>query len=518
MSITLLRTTSITFVLFALATGLAACTGTLPADLQPAPGAATSAAPAEPVAAEPPAAPPQEGGRPPGWTEASHSNDVAPNYDVVFPADTVNTITITIAPEDWAAMQANLDELFASIRWMREALLEAGPDLSPDERMALMPQILAATAAEVAAGAAPPGAGESFSTESPIWVPATIGFQGQEWTHVGVRHKGVTSLQDRWMVGDLRLPFKFDFDEFEDDYPEIDNQRFFGFKELSFANNYQDQAGLRDSVVYELLAEAGLPAMRTAPVEIVLDYGEGPQRLGLYTMVEVVDDTGIPRHFGSDDGNIYEADGPGGDLSVEHAGEIEASFEKKNNDDAGWDDIRALYDALHDPLRTSDPAAWRAGLEAVFDVDGFLEWLGIAAVVGHGDTYGFGAHNYYLYNDPATDRLTWVSWDHNFTLRDDALRVTTLDKANVTDAWPLIRFLLDDPVYRERYAQLLAENFAGPLAPDALLERIRAHAALIAPVAAQDMSAEEYDAAVQEVVDFVAARAAEVEAFLAAQE
>ena len=51
---------------------------------------------------------------------------------------------------------------------------------------------------------------------------------------------------------------------------------------------------MRDSVVYELLAEAGLPSLRTAPYEIVLDYGEGPVRLGLYTMVEVVDDTGVP--------------------------------------------------------------------------------------------------------------------------------------------------------------------------------------------------------------------------------
>jgi hypothetical protein len=45
---------------------------------------------------------------------------------------------------------------------------------------------------------------------------------------------------------------------------------------------------MRDSLVYELLEEAGLPSLRTAPYAVVLDYGEGPVRLGLYTMVEVV--------------------------------------------------------------------------------------------------------------------------------------------------------------------------------------------------------------------------------------
>ena len=96
--------------------------------------------------------------------------------------------------------------------------------------------------------------------------------------------------------------------------------------------------------------------------------------------------------------------------------------------------------------------------------------------------------------------------------------VFTLDRAYVTDTWPLIRYLLDDPVYWERYAALMAENFATVLAPNALIEKIRAHANLLAPVATKEMSQEEYDAAVQALIDFVEARALDVEAFLAGQE
>ncbi len=462
---------------------------------------------------EPAAAPtsagatPKPGGkeRPAGWSKESHSNDVPPNYDVVFPIDAVNTITITIAPEDWTVMAADMEDIYAPSLYIRKAILAAGPDLSRDEREKLLVELFASRPVEQPPGASPVtvtaeltgtepvtvtatsdghggdhGDGGAHASEeftdvaaaparreqiamnrSPMWVPATISFAGQDWEHVGVRYKGASSLSP-WVMGDLKLPFKFDFDQFEDDYPEIKNQRFFGFKQLSLANNYQDPTGMRDSVVYELLAEAGLPSLRTAPYEIVLDYGEGPVRLGLYTMVEVVDDTGVPSYFGSDDGNIYEGEGLGASLAEEDANLLEESFQKKNNEKKGdWSDIWALYDALNSEKRTSDPAAWRTDLEAVFDVDGFLEWLGIAAMVGHADTYGFAYHNFYLYDNPATGKLTWYSWDHNLTFRNDMRPLLTFDKANVSDAWPLIRYLLDDPVYKERYAKLMAENFAG---------------------------------------------------------
>lgn len=524
---TLLRTTTIALGLIALAASLAACVSVPPTDSGRAPGAVA-------ISLGEPAAAPQgdDEERPMSWTDATHGNKVDPNYDVVFPGDAVNTLTITIAPDDWAAMQADMEDIYASTLYIRKAILAAGPDLSKEERDKLFLQLFAQRARERDADAARVTATEELTgtvaveagrkqlvtNRSPMWVPATITFQDREWTHVGVRYKGASSLGP-YIMGEMRLPFKFDFDEFEDDYPEIKNQRFFGFKELSLANNHEDLAGMRDTLVYEILAEAGLPSLRTAPYEIVLNYGEGPVRLGLYTMVEVVDDTGVRSYFGSDDGNIYEGEGYGVSLATQDSHLLEDSFEKKNNEDEeDWADIWALYDALNSEKRTSDPEGWRAGLEAIFDVDGFLEWLGIAAVVGHGDTYGAAYHNFYLYNNPETDRLNWVSWDHNLALRTDLASLATLDKADVTGAWPLIRYLLDDPVYWDRYVELMAQNFATVLAPDALIAKIRSHAGLIAPVATRDMSAEAYDAAVQELVDFVEARAKDVEAFLAAHE
>jgi spore coat protein CotH len=365
-----------------------------------------------------------------------------------------------------------------------------------------------------------------MTPKNPMWVRATIEFEGKTWTNVGLRYKGNSSLTSGWRSGTLKLPLKLDFDEFEDEYSQIDDQRFYGFKQLSLANGFSDSSFLRDAATSAILEEAGLPAAKTAFYEVILDYGEGPVTLGLYTMIEVVDDTVVERTFGSDDGNIYEADGSAASFAASTRDQIEQSFEKENNEDeADWSDIETLFDVLHDDQRTSDPAAWRADLESVFDVNGFLEWLAVTAVIQNWDAYGSMSHNYYLYNDPASGQLEWISWDHNEAMstgmtdrggRGPGGRTVSLDKVEVNDNWPLIRYLLDDPVYYALYLDYLAETVAGPFDPDHMAETYQAMADLIAPFAIADVGQAEFDTAVQQLIEHAYKRADAVEEFLTA--
>ncbi|MCB8922678.1 MAG: CotH kinase family protein [Ardenticatenaceae bacterium] len=477
--------------------------------------------------------------RPAGWTTETHSNEADPNYDVVFPDDQVNQITITIAPEDWAAMQANMVDLFGEAGTGGNAGGRGVPgDFQPPEGDRPQPG-----AGDFPEGFQPPEGGmpdrDNFdgngrpgggfgggdmTPDNPMWVPATIEFNGLTWNNVGVRYKGNSSLTSGWRSGDAKLPLKLDFDEFEDEYPEIDNQRFYGFKQLSLANGFSDASFLRDAVTADILAEAGLPAAETAFYEITLDYGEGPVSLGLYTAIEVIDDTVVERVFGSDDGNIYEAEGSAASFAASTYNQIADSFEKENNEDeADWSDLEALFDVLHDEQRISDPAAWRANLESLFDVDYFLEWLAISAVIQNWDAYGSMSHNYYLYHDPDSGQFKWISWDHNEAMSvgmggggRGPGRGVTLDKTDIGDNWPLIRYLLDDPVYYEKYVGYLAETVAGPFNPDHMAETYRAMADLIAPYAATDVGATAFNEAVQTLVDHAYQRADDVAEFLAA--
>ena len=492
----------------------------------------------------------EEVARPDGWTEATHSNDVDPNYDVVLPQDAVNTVTITIDPEQWAAMQANMTDILGEAGTGQGFGGQGGPgnNFTPPEGMA--PPTDMTPPAGMAApegtrtpleGFTPPqddqrpggpggvGGNIDMVSETPMWVEATIEFDGRTWNNVGIRYKGNSSLTSAWSSGSLKLPFKLDFDEWEDEYPAIDNQRFFGFKQLSFANGFSDTTYLRETITYHLMRDAGLVAGETAFYEIIIDYGEGPVNLGIFTAVEVIDDTVIESAFGDDSGNIYEADGAGVSLAEGTFDQIADSFEKENNEDAAdWSDIEALYTALHADTRTTDPEQWRADLEVVFDVDTFLNWLAVSAVAQNWDTYGAMAHNYYLYNNPATGQLVWLPWDHNMTFGSGGGGMggrggmgggmgrgnVTFDKADVGEGWPLIRFLLDDPVYSERYLAFLAQT-SESFDAGQLTARVEALAEMLRPFVAAAGEETQFDTAVTQLISTLAERDTAVRDFLA---
>lgn len=102
----------------------------------------------------------------------------------------------------------------------------------------------------------------------PLYVPVTVSFDGQSWPDVGLRYKGNSSLSRAWGEGSMKLPFRLHFDKFEDDYPEIDNQRFHGFQELKLSNTYLDGSLIRDKLMSDTLRDVGLPAAKGGFVEV----------------------------------------------------------------------------------------------------------------------------------------------------------------------------------------------------------------------------------------------------------
>ncbi len=445
--------------------------------------------------------------RPDGWAEASHSNDVDPNYAVVFPQDKVNRFTVTIDSADWQAMIDNLTELLG------EPTGETGGIGQGGQR----PAGGGAGGQRPAGGeGAPAGAGQddnlNFTSENPVYVPATIEFEGDTWTNVGVRFKGNSTLKNAWNSGSLELPFKFDFDEYEDQYPEIDNQRFYGFKQLSLSNPASDASYVRAALSYDILQDEGLVAPETAWYEMYVDYGEGPISFGVYTVVEVIDDSVIKTALGDDDGNIYEGDGTASSFAEGTREELASGYQKENNDDVGYDDLEALYDVLHAETRLTDADQWRADLEAIFDVDTFLHWLATNTVIVNWDTYGTMTHNYYLYHDLDTELLTWIGWDYNEAIQVGKRGNTTLSQETTTDEWPLIRYLLDQPEYYDRYVNFVAEVDAGSFNSELIDAKLQTRQMLLSPFVADSAN---FQSQLDSISAFVEERHSVVATFLA---
>jgi len=329
-------------------------------------------------------------------SDAAHSNKADPNYSVVFPDDQVNTMTITISPGNWQVMLENMTEMYGEFgggSTARSAGQAAERDMNP-------------------------GGGEGmdmWSDTDPVYVPADITFEGADWPDVGIRFKGFNSLQGAWNEGSYKISLKLNFDKYEDEYPEIKNQRFYGFDELNLQGNYNDDSLMRDMVVPSIFRESGVAAPFTAFYRLYIDYGEGPVYFGLYTMVEAVEDTVIETQFGDDSGNLYKPEGTGATFAEDTFDKN--SFEKKTNEDeADYSDVEALYTILNSDTRLTDPEQWRAELESVFDVDVFLRWLATNTVIQNWDTYGGNCRNFYLYTDPADGKITWIPWDNNYAL------------------------------------------------------------------------------------------------------
>ena len=388
------------------------------------------------------------------WTTETHSKDADPNYDEVFEDEAVKRIDIVITEERWQTMLDDMTETYGTF----------------------------------GTGSGGPGGGLIDTDEDPVFVPAEVFYNDIEWYRVGVRFKGNSSLQSTWQNGNLKLSFKLDFDEFEDDYPQIDNQRFYGFKKLHLKNNYNDESMLREKVAGDVFRNAGLAASRTAFYTLYVDYGDGPIYFGVYTMVEDVENTLLDDYFGNDDGNLYKPDGDAASFATGTYDEDE--YVKKNNEDEDdFSDVSNLLSILHDSSRTSEATTWRTNLEAVFDTDVFLKYLAANTVIQNWDTYGRMTHNYYLYNNPDTNKLTWIPWDNNEALQTGNMGGSLpLDFSGLSSSsWPLIGYLYADEVYKAKYDTYVQEIADDAFSVSNIQSQYSTYSALVEPYATTEL-------------------------------
>ncbi len=455
--------------------------------------------------------------RPAGWTDETHGDKAESNYDVVFAQNIVERIDLIIKPRDWKYMLDDMTELCGKFgqddtmpsEGPPEELIEACDGL---QEGALCQANIYGQDIEGSCFLIPINGGQLFcnpdnmqdvpvdgeipgdiqnGTEEeeipfgkmierdPVYRPCSFVFEDKTWWHVGVRFKGNSTLKKTWEDGSMKLPLRFDFDKFEDDYPEIKNQRFFGFKELALSNNAFDSSMLREKIGADVFREAGVPASQTAFYRLFIDYGKGPIYFGLYTMTEVPDEPMLATQFRSKGGNLYKPEGPGAKW-VEFD---EDSFEKRTNkSEEDWSDITAAFYALH--ADRSDPILWRSGLEKAFSVNGFLLWLAVNTVIQNWDTYGNMPHNYYLYSDLDDGLLHWIPWDNNMAFMSQDFFILmaphSMDLSGVDESWPLIRYLMDDPVYRHSYLFFVNEVIEGVLDVDRIWKRFQSAHDLIA--------------------------------------
>lgn len=362
-------------------------------------------------------------GRPLGWGEDTHGKNASPNYKFLFDHNEVLRLDIVIAPSDWQAMMDDMLENFGAF-----GVMDNFGTSSFSELMEFL---------------------FFGAEENPVYVPCDLVFKGNTWHHVGIRFKGNSSLRRAWKSGSYKLPLRLTFDKLEDDFPEIKDQRFYGFKKLGLTNNASDNSLIREKVASEVYRAAGIPVYRDAFCRLFIDYGEGKKYFGLYTLQEIPAKPMLKSVFIEADGNLYK---PSGNSASFNSWNPEDFDKETNKDEADFSDVHELYTVLQSDRRNE--AAFKQRLEKIFDVDGFLHYLAVNQVMCNWDTYGNVPHNYFLYHDPGDDLLHWIPVDFNFSLATVGFMPVLsleLSPTEVNRRWPLIRYLMDIDDYHAKY-------------------------------------------------------------------
>ncbi|HLU68166.1 MAG TPA: CotH kinase family protein [Kofleriaceae bacterium] len=223
------------------------------------------------------------------------------------------------------------------------------------------------------------------------YFPATVTVDGEPLTDVMVRKKG--------FIGSLDT----DKPSLKISMNEIDPEgRYLGLEKMTLNNSVQDGSYVNQCVTYDLFARAGMPAPRCNFAHVTVNGAD----LGVYVHVESMEDALMEGLFGDASGNLYE-----GTLSDFRPGWT-GTFEKKNNrSEADWSDLDAVVAAA-----AAEDDALIAALEEVIDLDQFIRFWALEAIVRHWDGYAGNSNNFWIYRDG--ERFQFLPWGTDQVLAD----------------------------------------------------------------------------------------------------
>ncbi len=248
---------------------------------------------------------------------------------------------------------------------------------------------------------------------------------------------------------------------------ENDDQRLAGMKTVNLKSMWNDVSQMRESLAWTMLGKAHVAHERHTYAKLCMDPRGDSLNVyrGLYSMIEAVEKPFLKANFGkNDDGNLYKANwvqlgeqrleadigpatlafrGPNGSDYFVASDFGDRTYELETNRKKGdpaelrsYDDLARLIAAINGKGLAGgdarfDTPEYRASIEAIFDVRGFLRWAALNTLMGAWDNYWRTPANYYLYNsghksDPAgfmaAPFFFWLPHDYDNTFGIDFFR------------------------------------------------------------------------------------------------
>ena len=330
--------------------------------------------------------------------------------------------------------------------------------------------------------------------------PADVTWNGNRVRNVGVRSRGLGSRSG------VKPGLEVNFARYSS------RGQFLGLRALVLDNLTTDPSMIRERVAMAFLRRLGVPAPREVHTHL---YVNG-QYVGFYAIVEPVDTVFVQGHLGESAGALYEyhwltpyfATFLGEDLDL-----YPSFFEARSLEHLSTFD---LYDPIRELFRTINNApseSFREAVGAHLDLESTLRLIAGEAFLAEWDgLLGYaGMNNFYLYRPPASAPARLFPWDadHTFHAADYPLLAGAAENV-------LMRRMLEDPVLRARYVQLVLDAVDAASSGDWLVREITNDYLQIREAVYADplkpYTNEEFDAAVAELLTFARTRPAFVTA------
>ncbi len=288
---------------------------------------------------------------------------------------------------------------------------------------------------------------------------------------VGVRIRGNTS-RDHY-----KKSIKVDFQEFG-------GNKFHSYKKLNLKATNNDPSLLRDYLSHYMYRAYNIPAARVQHVRL---YANG-EFMGVYVNVEQIDDEFLDKRYDTELGNLYKCYWGS---TFENNGEVNnnSRYELKTNKETN--DRSKLVNFVT-VLSSYSGENLKPRIEAIFDVETYLRQLAVETLIGHWDGYSYNSNNFYIHENPTTNKIDFIPYDLDNTFGIDWVGQDwgTRDVQNWGSDWinlPLNTKLLGIDSYFETYCRNMVTLCVTYFTHDYLDPILDENHNLIAPYVEEDL-------------------------------
>jgi hypothetical protein len=247
----------------------------------------------------------------------------------------------------------------------------------------------------------------------------------------------------------------------------IKGQDLYGIEKFNLKGEQNDPSLIRSKIAFDLMEKIGLAGSRVCYTKVYIndDY------MGLYEIIEHIDENFASYHFGNNDGNLWKCLYPA-DLNYRGSSpsdywpyiDDERPYElKTNKDDYDYSELAHLIDIINN----TDSYLLKDSLESILQVTDVIKYLAVNIMTGSWDDYRYLKNNYYLYHDPGAGKFRFIPYDYDNTFGIDWVegpewgdpnwaRINMYSYAVIDDSGrPLSDIIFNDSEYRNLFTHFI---------------------------------------------------------------